>query len=303
MKAPVFTWHFGRDFVAGFGEDFAGFHIDDFLREIAAMQVLVLQKQFLETVFGQLLRQPRRNLAARLDDGLAGLRVDEIALRLRAAIAFRVERHAPALLHLGEGNAIVERAENFFRVEPERIEKRRHRQLAAAVDAHEHDVLRVELEVEPRTAIGNDARCEEQLAGGMRLALVVIEENARAAVHLRNDDALGAVDHEGAVLGHERHVAHVDVLLLDVLDGLRAGILVHLEHDQPQCHLERRSESHAALLTFLNVVFRRFELVVHEFERRRLGEIADRENRFEDGIEPLLFPSTLRLLNLQELVV
>ena len=38
------------------------------------------------------------------------------------------------------------------------------------------------------------------------------------AVHLGDDDPLGAVDDEGALLGHERDVAHVDVLLLDVLD-------------------------------------------------------------------------------------
>ena len=40
----------------------------------------------------------------------------------------------------------------------------RHRQLAAAVDAREHTVLRVELEVEPRAAVRDHARGEEQLA-------------------------------------------------------------------------------------------------------------------------------------------
>jgi len=40
-----------------------------------------------------------------------------------------------------------------------------------------HDVLGVELDVEPRAAIGNDAGGEQQLAARMRLALVVIEEN------------------------------------------------------------------------------------------------------------------------------
>ena len=53
-----------------------------------------------------------------------------------------------------------------------------------------HDVLGVELDVEPRAAIGNDARREQQLARGVGLALVVVEEHARRTVHLRNDDAL-----------------------------------------------------------------------------------------------------------------
>src|SRR3546814_3114397 len=90
----------------------------------------------------------------------------------------------------------------------ERQQQRRRRQLAAAVDAHVDEVLGIELEVEPGAAVGNHAGGEEVLARGMRLAAVMVEEHAGAAVHLRDDDALGAVDHEGAVTGHERHVAH-----------------------------------------------------------------------------------------------
>ena len=91
----------------------------------------------------------------------------------------------------------------------------------------------------------------------MGLALVVIEEHAGRAVHLRDDDALGAVDDERAVVGHERDVAHVDILLLDVLDGLGAGFLVDIEHDEAQRHLERRRIGHAALAALVDVVFRR----------------------------------------------
>ena len=161
---------------------------------------------------------------------------------------------------------LVEGREDLLAVHAERHQERRHRDLAAAVDARVHDVLGVELDVEPGAAIGNDAGGEEQLAGGVRLALVVVEEHARRAVHLRDDDALGAVDDEGAVVRHERHVAHVDVLLLDILDGLRAGFLVDIEHDEAQRHLQRRGIGHVALPALLDVVFRRIELVAHEFE-------------------------------------
>src|SRR3546814_9769508 len=125
---------------------------------------------------------------------------------------------------------------------------------------------------------------EEVLARGMRLAAVMVEEHAGAAVHLRDDDALGAVDHEGAVTGHERHVAHVDVLLLDVADRARAGVLVDVPHHQAQRHLERRGEGHAALLALLDVVLRLFQLIAHELQLRPLREVADRE----DGGENLL---------------
>jgi len=100
----------------------------------------------------------------------------------------------------------------------------------------------------------------------MGLAAIMVEEDARAAVHLADDDAFGAVDDEGAVRRHWRHVAHVDVLLLDVADRAQARILLDIEHGQAQRHLERRSEGHAPLLALLDVVFRLFELVGNKIE-------------------------------------
>ena len=61
---------------------------------------------------------------------------------------------------------------------------------------------------------------EQQLARAVGLALVVLEEHARRAVQLRDDHALGAVDDERALVGHQRHFAHVDLLLLHFLDHL-----------------------------------------------------------------------------------
>ena len=66
-------------------------------------------------------------------------------------------------------------------------------ELALAVDAHRQDVLLVVLELHPRAAVGDDLGEE-----GARPLLG--EEDARAAVELRDDDALGAVDDEGAVV-------------------------------------------------------------------------------------------------------
>ena len=166
-----------------------------------------------------------------------------------------------------------------------------------------HDVLGVELDVEPGAAIRNDAGGEQELARGMGLALVVIEEHAGRTVHLRNDDALGAVDDERAVVGHERDVAHVDILLLDVLDGAGAGLFVDIEHDQPQLHLERRGIGHAALAALVDVVLRRLEFVGDEVELRGVGEIRDREHRFEHGLQALVGAAARRVLHHQELVI
>jgi hypothetical protein len=98
------------------------------------------------------------------------------------------------------------------------LEQDRHRHLAATVDAEIQVVLRIEFEVQPGTAVGNDAGREQQLARTVGLAAIVLEEHARRAVQLGDDDALGTVDDEGAGGGHERNLAHVDFLLLDFLD-------------------------------------------------------------------------------------
>ena len=230
------------DLLAGLGEDFAGLRIDQVLGDVMADQFLVGHAQRLEALLGELARRAHGELLAGLEHHLAGVGVDQIVDRLVAAEAVGIERHAPAFLLPLVGDLAVEGVEDLLGVHAERIQQRGHRNLPAPVDARIDDVLGVELDVEPGAAIGNDAGGEQKLARGMGLALVVIEEHAGRTVHLRDDDALGAVDDEGAVVGHERNVAHVDILLLDVLDRLGAGLLVDIEHDQAQRHLERRGD-------------------------------------------------------------
>ena len=279
------------EFLAGFGVDFTGLRIDEVLGEIVADQLFVRQTQRLEALFLQLARGAHGQLLAGLEHDLAGVGVDQVVDGRVAAETGGVERHAPAFLGALEIDLLVEGGQDRLAVETERVHQRGHGNLAAAVDAREHDVLGVELDVEPGTAIRNHARGKQQLAGRMGLALVVVEEHAGRTVHLRDDDALGAVDDEGAVHGHERDIAHVDVLLLDVLDRLGAGFLVDIEHDQAQRHLQRRSIGHAALAALVDVVFRRLEFVADEFQHRGAREIRDREHRAEHRLQSLVQPA------------
>ena len=85
----------------------------------------------------------------------------------------------------------------------------------------------------------------------MRLAAIVIEENAGRSVQLRDDDALSTVDHERAVLGHERNFTHVNVLFLNVLNGLRAGLFII--NNKADFDSERAGIGCAAQHTFINV--------------------------------------------------
>src|SRR6187200_3519167 len=137
----------------------------------------------------------------------------------------------------------------------------------------------------------------------MGLATVVVKEHAGRAVHLGDDDALGPVDDERAVHRHERHVAHIDVLLLDILDRAGAGLLVDVEHDQPEGDLERRRIGHATLLAFLDIVLRRVERVADKLELGTLTEILDRKDGAKYGLQSLILAPALGLLNHQELIV
>ena len=135
---------------------------------------------------------------------------------------------------------------------------------------------------EPRYGMTR-ARVEE-LAARVRLALVVVEEDARAAVELADDDALGAVDDERTGVRHQRDLAEVDLLLLDVADDALAAIAGVVDH-QLRRHLDRRRERHAALAALVDVVLRLLEVVRDEDELARAVEVLDREDAAEDGLE------------------
>ena len=174
--------------------------------------------------------------------------------------------------------------------------------LAATVDADVDDVLRIELEIEPRAAVRDHARAVEQLAARVRLALVVIEEDARAAMQLADDDALRSIDDERARVGHERDLAEVDLLLLDVANEALATLARVVDH-QLRGDLDRRRERHAAGAALVDVVLRLLQVVGDEHELTRAVEVLDREDRPEHSLKPDVYAVTLRDECLQELFV
>ncbi len=289
--------------IAGFDVNLAGFRIDDVFGDEAIEQILRRHLNVDNAVFDQLVGVARRNLLAGFGHDLAGLGVDQIVGRLHAAPTLGPVLGGPAGARALVDRGLIEGRQNLFARHAERIEQRRRRQLPLAVDADEHDVLGVELEIEPRAAIRDDARREQQFAGGVGLALVVIEEDARAAVHLGDDDALGAVDDERALVGHQRNVAQIDVLFLDVLDRLGAGFLISFEHDEAQLDLQRRGIGHVALLAFFDVELRLLEFVGDVFKHGAIGKIADRKHRLEHSLQTFLDALVGACIFLQELIV
>ena len=217
-----------------------------------------------------------------------------------AAQALRDDFEFDFLLRQVEHVLLEEHVQDLLLGVAERAQDDGHRQLAAPVDAREHAVLRVEFEIQPRTAIGNDARGEQQLARGMSLAAVVIEEHARAAMQLRDDDPLGAVDDEGAVLGHQRQFAEVHLLFAHVLDRLlgAAGLLV--EHHQAHLDAQRCRVGQAAQLAFLDVEYRLAQAIAHVLERRIAGVAGNGEHAVESGVQADFVALGFRDIGLQE---
>ena len=96
--------------------------------------------------------------------------------------------------------------------ESEGFQQDRRRHLPPAVNPNIDDVADIKLEIQPGTAIGDDARRIQNLPAGVRPAFVVGEKRARRAMKLTNYDALGAVNNKGAAVGHQRQFSDVHLL-------------------------------------------------------------------------------------------
>ena len=97
----------------------------------------------------------------------------------------------------------------------------------------------------PGAAIRND------LGNVQRTAL---KEDAGRTVKLRNDDALGTVDDEGAIVGHQRNLAKEHLLFLDVANRHCFSFRILIVNREANLHLERHTVTHAPLLAFLLIV-------------------------------------------------
>jgi hypothetical protein len=191
---------------------------------------------------------------------------------------------------IGAQRKVVEHKEvgkNLLNGHADRLQQDRDRHLAATIDAEEQDVFRVELEIQPGATVRNDAGREQQLAGRVRLAAVMFKEHARRAVQLRHDDALGAIDHEGASGGHERQFTHVHFLFLHFLDD-RLGRRFLVQNHQAHLGTQRRGKGQAALLAFLDIERRVTQHVGQEFETRKAIVRNDGENGRKGRLQPLV---------------
>src|SRR3954464_10202194 len=248
-----------------------------------------------DVVLGQRLRRLRDSDAELLVDlvptalgQVVALRVEEQVLqqRLRRLTRRRLARTKLAvdveqglvlpgdvvLLEGGEdGRRPLEVLADAVLGPAQRLEQHGDRLPALAVDADADGVALVDVELQPRTTAGDHLGAEDVLVGGLVQGLV--EVDARAADELRHDDALGPVDDEGALLRHDREVAHEHRLALD----LASGVVHELGGDE-----QRRRVGHVLVLALLEGRLDVLEARVGEGQRHRAAEVLDRGDLLED---------------------
>ena len=212
----------------------------------------------------ELLEQRVRGVhRGRLAGTLLLEQLDQRALLVPGRVGVRGDRVADV-------DRVVEHLEQLLVLDvAHRAQQHGDRQLALAVDADVDAALLVDLQLQPGAAGRHQVGDEDLLLAVLGLHHV----GARGTDQLRDDDALGAVDDEGAAVRHPREVAHEDGLLADL-----AGLPV-LERD---LDVQRTRVGHVLLAALIHRVGRIVELELPEDDRQvprvvlRRGDVVDR---------------------------
>src|SRR6185437_9169963 len=136
-----------RQNLVGLGQDFAGFGIDDVVRQNLALHVFGGHGQALDLRLLEVANMARGDAAAFLDDDL--LADADLERGRLAAQALRDDVEFDFLLRQMKYVLLEEDVQDLLFGVAESPQDDGHRQLAPAVDAGEDAVLRVELEVQP----------------------------------------------------------------------------------------------------------------------------------------------------------
>ena len=171
------------------------------------------------------------------------------------------------------------------RPEAEGAQKDGRADLSFPVDVHPHDALRILFEFQPGAAVGDDRGFEHFPAGLVLFRLVI---RAGRADQLRNDDALRAVNDKGAVLRHQREIAHKDVLIDDFFLHL-----IDKAHFYPKRHGIGRVAVAALFFVILGLVS---EFVTEKIQFEMVGVVGNGREIFEHFAHALFDERAVRIL-------
>ena len=295
------------DLGAGIGDDFAGLFLDQSSSQEFSEQLVFGHAVEFQSFVNQLLGGAGRDLLAGFPNRFSAFGINQVKSKLNPAETFGHEFALPAFFVGNIGINIVKIAEDFFLVHSfdfgtvdllsffcqlfqfffgflgiKGIKDRSNRQFAAAVNTGIKQIFGIKFKIQPRTAVRNNPGSKQIFAGSNSFAFVVVKENARRTVHLRNDDTLGTVDDKGTFVRHQRNIAHINVLFLDVVDRTGTGGLVNIPDNQTQRGFDRRGIGHVAFDAFVNVILRLFEFVFDKLKFAGSGKVFNGENGFEN---------------------
>ena len=275
------------DFVRRFSHDFAGLGVDHVLREEQPDDRLRVHFHVFKAGFTEETPIAAGDGLASLDQNLA-LGVDDIRERGFLAVHVLLDLPQQAFAIQAILFFFIEGIEDLGLAHAHGFKQNGRGHFAAAVDADIQNVLVVEVKVEPRTAHGNNAAGIEHLAGGMSLAAVVLEDNAGRALKLVDDNALGTIDDEGALFGHQRQSAEVDILFLAVAEGAVARAFFHVVHVETHLDAHRSFVGQPLGDALRLVVLGLADFIAQVFKTGGAVEVLNGEDGTEYALQPHL---------------
>ncbi len=255
---------------ARFRDDLAGRHVNDVLREDMVPDAVPEHQLLIEFVAADL----REVIPSRVEEHPVDEALRRIDSQRFARADLLVEFKKAVLVGvggvLGEGRAklrlVAEHLDDLLvRADAHRADQLRDRDLSGAVHTGIEDIVGVRLIFEPCAAV-RDNRAGVQLLAELVVRDAVVD--ARRADKLADDDTLCAVDDERAGRGHQRQVAHEDLMLFDF-----AVLLV----EEPDGNLKRSGIVRVAFLALLDRVFHFIpaKFVIDKFQAELIAEIFD----------------------------
>ena len=249
------------------------------------------------------MNQHRGQALALLDQDIALLGIEDVGGGGLVHQQFRYEGLLDGVGLEMHPLGLVEEVEQLFRGVPQGFQEDGGGKLAPPVDTHVQDVLGIELEIDPGPPERNQPRRVDDFTAGVDLGLVMVNEQTGRAVQLAHHHPLGAIDNEGAVLGHQRQGAEINLLLLDVPDGLGLGIRTQIVDHQAHPYLHGHFKGHAPLLAFVHVVLGVSQAVLDELQGADAGKIPDGKDALEDSLEAVVRARSRFHIFLQETMV
>src|SRR5450432_482818 len=242
------------NFVVRFQQDVAGIDVDHVGGGECAFQIRGIDVDFGDLGFLDFLQHCRSDLAPGVGNLMTAL-VFNARCQLetqQVGGAFNASLQHPTQLLVLHADAVnrVERAQNVFvRAKAKRTQEDSAQKFTLAINADIQNVLLVVLKLNPRSAVGNN------LAQEISTVVRGFKEHAGRAVQLADNDALGTVDNEGTILGHQRNVAKENFLLFNIANALVAGFRVLIVDGKANGYFQRRRIGHAALFALSYVIF------------------------------------------------